>query len=736
MNTMQKTFKLTALAAALMTVFGAALADDAEVAELIKPDSSVSVGVGNWSNDRHQQGIYDGMRDKGAYGLLDADINKRDDATGTWLKLKASNLGLDDREIKGEYLRQGDIGVSLEYNRISRDNPNTFTTRLQGIGTTNLTPSTAALASPLREVKLGTDRDQVNVGFFKNLMPGLDFNLSFKNEDKKGTRQWGRGQQPEFAVEPIDSTIRQLEGTLSYSTKALQLSGGYYGSWYDNKNSLVTIRNAGLAATNANTTYLSLPLDNQAHQFFLNGGYAFTPSTRGTFKVAYTHATQNDHLPTQDIPGLSLAGSPTSLNGELNTTLVQLGLTSRPIKDLSLVANLRYYDMHDDTPVRRFVQQTPGSDAVACTASNSAHTCVDNTPLSYKTITGKLEGTYRLPDGYSVTAGVEERRQDRNIPVSNTLGAGGTDNQRVVPFRTTVDETTWRLEGRRALSDVLNGSLAYLNSRRTGSSYQFAAGPGNSSSQGFTNISNQINPLNVANRDRNKVRLALDWTPIENLSFQFNIEEARDNYDHDSARPFGLEEGTARLYGLDATYTLNDKWKVNAWYSYDHSQAKQKDPRAADSGGNTAIKDYDLQDTGNSVGLGLRGEVSSRVKLGADLQWSRNLSKYLQTVTALNGTPGTSTVATFTPGLPDIENTLIKLSFFSTYALDKNSDVRVDFIHERWKTNDWSWMFANGTPFAYTGGNVGSVALDGTTVTANQTQTSNFIGARYIYKFQ
>ena len=37
----------------------------------------------------------------------------RDDATGTWLKLKASNLGLDTREIRGDYFRQGDIGGGL-----------------------------------------------------------------------------------------------------------------------------------------------------------------------------------------------------------------------------------------------------------------------------------------------------------------------------------------------------------------------------------------------------------------------------------------------------------------------------------------------------------------------------------------------------------------------------------------------------------------------------------------------
>ena len=84
-------------------------------------------------------------------------------------------------------------------------------------------------------------------------------------------------------------------------------------------------------------------------------------------------------------------------------------------------------------------------------------------------------------------------------------------------------------------------------------------------------------------------------------------------------------------------------------------------------------------------------------------------------------------------GLPDIENKLVRLSIFSIYALDKTSDIRVDLIHERWTTNDWSWMFANGTPFSYTGaGGTG----DGTTVTANPKQTSNFVGVRYVYKFQ
>lgn len=713
-----------------MAVFGAAWADEAEINELIKPDSSVSVGIGNWTNDRHQQGIYDGMRDDGPYGLLDADINKRNDATGTWYKLKATNLGLDNREVKGEYLRQGNVGVTVEYNRLSRDNPNTYSTRLQGIGSTTQTVSTSAIRGPLQTINPGTTRDAVGLGIYKNLAPGLDFNLTFKNEEKNGTRAWGRGGQAEFAVEPIDSTTRQLEGVLSYSTKSWQLSGGYSGSWYENNNGLVRMTNAGLAINNTNTTYLSLPLDNQAHQLFLNGGYSFTPTTRATMKLSYTRATQNDHLPTQDIAGLSLAGSPQSLKGEINTTLVQLGLTSRPIKNLSLVANLRYHNFDDVTPVNQFVRPAAG-----CSAANQ---CVDNTPFSYKTITGKLEGTYRLAEGYNLTAGVEERRQDRDVPVSNSFGTGtlaGADTQRVVPMRSKVDETTWRLELRRSMSETLNGSLAYLYSERTGSSYLKVAGPGNSITNGIAapGPSNMINPLNIADRDRSKVRFALDWTPLESLSFQFNVEEGRDKYDHSSDRPYGLQEGKNRLYAVDVSYTLSEKWKFNAWYSFDQSQAKQSNSRL-NNGGATAVlrKDYDLQDTGNSVGFGVRGEATSRIKLGGDLQWSRNVSRYDQDLTALSA--GTVVPTNFTAGLADIENKLIRLSLFSAYSLDKSSDVRIDFIHERWETNDWSWMYANGTPFVYGGTAAG--ATDGTTVTSNPKQTSSFVGVRYIYKFQ
>ena len=57
MNDINTTFRLTALAAALLTAYAPAFAEDDALRELTKPDSSVSVGAGYWSNDRLQQAL-------------------------------------------------------------------------------------------------------------------------------------------------------------------------------------------------------------------------------------------------------------------------------------------------------------------------------------------------------------------------------------------------------------------------------------------------------------------------------------------------------------------------------------------------------------------------------------------------------------------------------------------------------------------------------------------------------
>lgn len=704
MKNMTTTFRLTAVAAALCAAYGSAFAEDDEIRQLTKPDSSISVGAGFWSNDRQQQGIYDGMRDDGLYGLIDADIIKRDDASGTWYTFKGERLGLESRKFSAEVQQQGNVGGFVNYSRTPREHPLVINSGLRGIGHENLTISGAgANALPFRDVELGTFRDLVHVGFNKNLLKGVDLKVSFKEEEKNGSRHWGLGSQPLFLAEPIDSTTRQMDVTMEYTGEKFQLAGGYAGSWYSNHNDLVLATINGAAqpgsTSSPNPTPLSQPLDNEAHQFFLNAGYSFTPSTRATLKLSRSVATQDETIPSIGLaaPNNAFVGAPRSLDGEIVTSLVELGLSSRPTNNLSLSGNLRYYDVDDNTPLAGFV----GSNTTGVAT-------VHNTPHSYTTHSGKVEAAYLLPQRFKLIGGIDVKQQDRSAPKFV--------DERFVPYAEEIDETTYRVQLRRSMSETVNGSIAFLHSIRDGSSRVSPHDP---------EIFDAINPLHISDRTRNKWRLSLDWAPVEAFSMQFNVEDSHDDYRSEDDRPFGLDDGRATLVSVDARYAFSDKWQVTGWASHDVTRAQQLSgrwPRGTTSPVPDMLKDADLEDRGDSVGLGLRGTLSDKLRIGADVQWTRTQSSYDEDTAPARA-------STELP-LADIENTLTRLSMFARYAIRKNADVQLDLIHERWKTDDWTWSFADGSAFTY------GTTTDGTTVSVKAKQTANFIGMRYIYKFQ
>ncbi|MEK6749959.1 MAG: MtrB/PioB family decaheme-associated outer membrane protein [Pseudomonadota bacterium] len=718
---MNKIVQSIAWAIPIMALFntGRAMADDAEIVPLITSESTISVGLGDWTDLRHQQGIFDGMRDDGVYGLLGADMTKRLDANGTWFTLTARNLGLNNRDIRADYLRQNAYGGFLEYSQTARENPYTINTRLQGIGSTVLTIDTAPGSFAPQEIKLGTTRALTHVGGFKNLVPGLDMKIDFKNENKTGTRQWGWGSAALFSVEPLDSTTRQLELLLQFTGKQLQLAGGYLGSWYDNHHLQVLEQLNGVTGgTNASfnsVTPMSLPLRNHAHQIFLDGGYSLTTATRGTAKFAYSRAIQNEHLPSYDLTGANapFVNAPAQLNGRIDTLLAQLGLNSRPFSTLSMTANLRYFDLKDKTPLAGFV----GNNTTGVAS-------VYNTPHSYKKRTAKLEATYHLPQHFNLTGGADYTDQNRSYPTAGSI---------YVPFRIDINELNYWMQMRRLLANSLNGSIAILRSDRDGSPYIAA--------NGTPPYSDQINPIHIADRQRDKIRAALDWAPLEKFSMQFRFEQSQDKYP-DGDRPYGLKDGSAQLYSVDGNYAISQNWTLAAWYSYDMTKARQLGFRQASTGAADALRDTHLKDVGDALGVNLRGKLTAHIETGVSLDWFNSTGSYPQELT-LSGA-GTDYPTGAVGPLPDIKNSLIRLKLGAKYAYNKNTDFHLDVIHERWRTDDWSWNFANGTPFEYYSGNINCTGcsttpvniLDGTTVTTKKQQISNFIGLRYVYRFQ
>ena len=72
--------------AGLSAVLSAAQAQEAdEVTALTNPSGgSINLGIGYVSKDNGRFGQYNGLNEKGAYGILDFDWTQRNDGTGTF----------------------------------------------------------------------------------------------------------------------------------------------------------------------------------------------------------------------------------------------------------------------------------------------------------------------------------------------------------------------------------------------------------------------------------------------------------------------------------------------------------------------------------------------------------------------------------------------------------------------------------------------------------------------------
>jgi MtrB/PioB family decaheme-associated outer membrane protein len=685
-------FPRSLIASALLAAFGPVIAADGdeEMAQLTKPQSQVSVGVGYVNNDNQRFGQYTGLTDQDAYLLLDADIARRDDATGTWLRFTGRNVGFDNRLLRFEHERQGNWGYFIEFDQIPRFDPYTVNTGLQGIGTTTVTPTTIAPGAGAN-YEFKTDRDRISVGFRKALARGLGLQVQLSNEEKEGLRRWGQGTFGtwRFLAEPIDQTTRQLDATLTYSTEKLQLSGGYYGTSFVNQNQLLTVQGTTLFT---GSNLMALPPDNQSHQLHLAGGYNFTPSTRGTFKLAQGTITQDEVFPTTPV-----AGAPSNLDGRIDTTLAEAGLTTRLTSALSLRASVGYENRDDKTPVFRYF---PSQNTVGATNDGT------NETRDIETTRGKVDATFRLPMAFSLTGGLEyvEKKRD-SAPV------------RSVDFREKTDETSYKAEVRRSIGETVTGAVSYVHSVRRGSDWLTNFG-----NQTTVSTGDLIAPLHLADRDRDLVRVVLNWMPTEPLSLNFRVDAAQDDYASRGFTSFDLgpRKGEARFYSADAGYAFSDAVQATAWVSHGvdkyHSAECQS---AAVPNANTCTASAanpvwaaNLQHTQNSLGLGVRVKPAGRTELGADLSYSR--------MTDEMGTAAITPVVAL-PVLPDVHTKVATLKLSAKYALQRNSGLRLQYVYDRFTTDDWTW-----NSWTYS---------DGTRVLEDPKQDVHFIGASYYYQF-
>jgi MtrB/PioB family decaheme-associated outer membrane protein len=650
---------------------------DDEIKKLTRPDSTVEVGIGVVTDANTRFGQYNGMVDERGYLLFDGTFVRRDDATGTWLGITGRNLGLENRELRLDASRQGDWGVFIDYSQTPRYSPYTPITGLTGYDSTTQTVN----GQPAQPLELKTERRGLGVGVDKWVAQRWDVRFSARQEQKTGRRLFGSGGGTAFLVDPIDYRTQLYEASVGYTGEQAQFTGGYYGTSFVNYKSRLDV-----IGSPSGITPIGLPPSNESHQLFFGGGYNLTKTTRATYKFSWQHQTQH-----ADFMDVSTTGR-TNLGGVVDTTFGQVGLTSRPMSGLTVVADLRREDRDDKTPVVDYFSGSSTATGV-------------NEPRSIRATVAKLEGTYQLPARFRVTGGFDWDERRRN-----------TSDVRVVSFREKTQENTVRIDLRRDMSETLNGSIGYAHSKRTGSEWQttFTTTPGLLGS-------NLVQPLHLADRERDKLRATLGWMPADKIDLQARAEASKDEY---GGRTLGLQDGSARFFSLDGGYRFAESWQLSAWISRDDTRANLLSCMSAPSNNNgdigscpnsaaSPIWSANMRNVGTAFGLGVKGKATAQLEVGFELQIQNDRAEFN------NGPTPTATPALTPPPEVSYDRQILRLT--AKYAMQKNAGLRLMYTRDRFSTNDWTWA-----EWTYS---------DGTRVMANPQQTVNFFGVTGYYDF-
>ena len=697
-------------------------------------ETTVSAGVGvidGSQADRAQFGQYNGLRKRSAFGTLDLDYTLRDEAAERWVDFLGSNLLGETREMNLVVKHPGDWKFTADYNELVRYDPYTVNTGLLGAGST--TPQVVLLPGNLGsgfDYDLKTKRTGLGVGMAKWITQALQFEMDVKTEKKEGARLFGIGTTCPTPIalgcagttgistgwatlmlpEPVNASHLQVEARLNYAIEKLRVNVGYYGSFYRNENATLQATIPGslnnplgfpLPLSNGLQALLSQPValapDNQAHQIDLSGSYSFTEKTKGNFKLAYAKATQDNSY-----AGAGLAGAPAgsaSLGGEVITTLAKFGVTSRPMPKLSLLADWRYENRDDKTPIAAY---------------NSVGTSTwTNRALPYKKMHGKLQAGWQFSSNYRGSVGADYESIDRGVFTASSAVFGTS------ALRQETHETGVNAELRRSMADDFSTAITVSSSRRDGSNWLRP----NGLTGGVTEVANPNDPATgfgassifmptLADRQRDKVKLFADWQPNKDLSLQFSVEAGKDSYTAPTS--YGLQKTDMNQFSVDAAYEISSRWAVNAFASRGVQTLNQ-----SRFGG--AVMAFD--NTSLNAGIGFTGKPISKLEVGGNLSYASDKSVYAQTLDSFAGADSAALLAA-TGGLPNVVFRQTVLSVYGKYALSKRSSVRVNLGHQRASVNDWAWGY-NGVPFAYS---------DGTTLAQNATQKVSFIGVTYTYQ--
>ena len=687
---------------------------DVEVAEE-KPflTSEFEIGVGYVTEDSYKFGQFNGLEDDGPFVIGNMKILRRgpyDGEDARYWRAHGNNLGLDNRDLQGEYGKQGSYKASAFYDRIPHNRFDDGVTIYNGAGGNNLTlpagwpggvsdltdpAATTAISNFSQPLKIKHERENYGAGIDYSL--GRHWSVDFKaqREDRDGSKLTAgifgsNGGNPAAVLipEPVDYTTDRVDAGLNYTGKQAQLRLAYSGSFFQNKNSnlrwdnLFTGGQPGGGAWDdpvPDAGQLSLAPDSQAHYLSLNGAYNVSPMTRLHGQVRYSMMLQDDNfLPYTINPDLTNPALPrNSLDGDLRELLVDLAADSRITNKLSVRGTLRYRDSENKTP--RDTYTVVHNDAVN-TAGGSDNRV--NLPYEFTQTKLGLEGTYRLGMMTKLRGGYRFERMERNLQEVDE-----TDEHSVFA----------RLSGN--IRDNTQGWLEYTRSQRDGDGYDtgkpFREGhtaaylatltPGCTDPAVGPTCENHpaLRKYHEADRDRDDLTGVLNWFNDSGLSVGLRATFTKDDYDAE----LGLAEQQTTRFSIEPAYQMGDLLTAYGYYTYEQLEYDQNGHDFVGFGAGQNFTNpaqrwsIDTTDKIHTLGVGL---TRKKFVKNTDLVLEYAYSDATTEMASAAGSANTPV------DLPDLKSKLHRFSMGIDYAYKEHLTYRFRYAYEDYDTDDFA----------------------------------------------
>lgn len=387
-----------------------------------------------------------------------------------------------------------------------------------------------------------------------NLTDSLDVGVRYTFTQKDGTIPFGTGfGGPGSLIElpaPLFNRTHQVEAKTQYARPGWNVSLGGAASIFDQGIDNITFDNP-LSATDSPTVAsrgrTTMDPNNQAYNLFLSGGLALPLQTRVTGKVSYGWRLQTqDFVPHTINPALAanplLALPKRDLDGDVQTTLVTINGTSRPITTvpLTLSGGYRFYDFNNRSSEIEFTAHTVRDTSL--TAETRA-----NAPFSYTKQNGRLDAGYSLLKDLHLNMGYEWERWDRDPKYREVQTSDEHFLKTSLDF-TPIDWLLLRGAYRRSWRNI-DKYVPQAHHAHIVTDIEGETDPEVLELQGQSTL---LRKFDEADRTRDRVEILASITPIETLNFTATYGLMRDDFDKS---PLGLQESRGWSLGGDLAYS-------------------------------------------------------------------------------------------------------------------------------------------------------------------------------------